>query len=176
MIIAVVGPDATGKSTLARSIANGLGLPVLPSLREELLAGSGYHTVFEWDSATRGLDGVVTTQAAREAALTDAVVDGGVLELLALLQRWAWNRLSPVRFERLRGAAAGAAVRYQRVVVLPPRIVAAAAPGRFRCEENNQQVARLLDAFIAETSLPLLRISDVDEDGRAAEALAGLRR
>ena len=170
MIIAIVGGEGTGKSTLARQLGEAMSLPVLAPLKEGLLAESGYHTLFEWDAATHELEGLVARQAEREATLENCIVDGGVIELYCLVQRWVWHRLSPARFERTRDAAVRAAARYDRVLVTPPRVVAGPAPGRFRSEPHNRQVKRLIDAFLGETATKHSSIADVATDARLAEA------
>ena len=172
MIIAIVGGEGTGKTTLARGLGEALGLPVLAPMKDRLVAESGYHTLFEWDAATRGLEGLVASQVERESALTACVVDGGAIELFCVVQRWAWHRLSPAASERARDLSAHAAKRYRRVLVMPPRIVAGPAQGRFRSLPHNLQLTRLVDAFAREEALPCAHVDDAPVEARLAQALA----
>lgn len=172
MIIAVVGGEGTGKTTLARRLGEALELPVLEPMKDRLLAESGYHTLFEWDAATRGLEGLVASQAEREAGLAACVVDGGAIEIFCLVQRWAWHRLSPAASEQVRDLAARAARRYQRVLVMPPRVVGGPAPGRFRSLPHNLQITRLVDAFAREEALPHAHVEDAPAEARLAQVLA----
>lgn len=175
MKVAIAGGDATGKTTLARALAAELGVSVLDPLKLELLANSGYHTIFEWDAATNGLPGAIAAQAAREHAATDVVIDGCTSELVALVQRWAWARLSPRSWERLRQAAVDAARGYDRLIIVPPTVVAGPAAGRFRSLEHNTQLRRLLVAFANEIAVPVTLLEDGDEKTRLARVMADLR-
>jgi hypothetical protein len=175
VIIAVVGGEGTGKTSLSQALGEALGLPVLDPLKARLLAGAGYATLFEWDAATRGLPGLVEAQAEREAGLAGAVVDGGVVDLYCLVQRWAWHRLSPTRAERLRETAARAAARYDRALIMPPRVVAGPAPDRFRSAEHNAQLTRLAAAFAREAALAHRHIDDGSPAARLAQALGAER-
>jgi len=172
LIISIVGGEGTGKTLLARRLGEALGLQVLEPMKDRLLAESGYHTLFEWDAATGGLERLVSAQVERETALASGIIDGGAVELFCLVQRWAWHRLSPNRSERMRDLASAAARRYQRVLVMPPRIVGGPAPGRFRSLPHNVQLTRLIDAFAREEALPLEHVDDGPADARVAQGLA----
>jgi nicotinamide riboside kinase len=175
--IAVVGPEATGKSVLAAAIGDALQLPVLGSLREPLLQKSGYHTLFEWVAAGNAWTTLLEKQAAREAAFSDGIVDTGVIDLYCWLQRWGWNSVSPDAFERLRDVVLTRARTYDRIVVTPSRVVAGPQGPRFRSQSYNDQVARLLSAFVEEASLKnaVTRIDDAGSPQRIEQALRLLR-
>jgi nicotinamide riboside kinase len=173
--VAIAGGDGTGKTTLARALAAELAVPVLDPLKLELLADSGYHTIFEWDAATNRLPDAIAAQAEREHATNDVVIDGCTCELLALVQRWAWARVSPKHWERLRQVAVDASRRYDRLIILPATVVGGPASGRFRSPEHNMQLRRLLVAFASEVAVPVTLLEDGDEKARIARVLADLR-
>ena len=177
MKIAVVGSEGTGRTLLATGISEALNLPLLPSLRESLLQKSGYHTLFEWVAAGHHWSELLVEQAAREAKLDVGIVDNGVLDLCCAVQRWGWSELSPDRFEALRKTVIERARSYDHIFVTPSRIVAGHLGARFRSQSHNLQIARLLDALLAEAGLAQRAHNIVDGtiEQRLDQALAALR-
>lgn len=154
MKIAVAGGEGTGRTTVAEALSRTLGLPLIPNPRDAIVKGSGYHTLFEWQASTGGLERLVERQVARELECSDAVVDSGALDLWCFFQRWAWNAVSPERAEGLRERILQAANQYSHVLVTAPRLVAGSAPGRFCNRLNIVQSHRLLEALLAELPQP----------------------
>jgi hypothetical protein len=152
MKIAIIGGESTGKSTLAKALAEARKLTVLDPVKPELLKKSGYHTLFEWAAATKGWVTLVETQLEREQAAT-GIIDDGVLQLFCTVQRWGWNTISPDRVEGLRTRVVAAAATYDAVILTPPALVGGPAPGRFRNAAHNLQLGRLLSAFASELAL-----------------------
>jgi hypothetical protein len=150
MKIAVVGAEGSGKSTVAKAVAEAARLTLLPSPRDATLAGSGYHTLYEWVRATDRFGELLERQVADEARLASGVIDNGAVDLWAFFQRWEWNRWSPERAERLRELTAAATATYTHVLVTAPRVVAGYAPARFRNALNAAQGHRLVTAFLSE--------------------------
>lgn len=175
MKIAIVGGDGTGKTTLASALGAALSLPVVAPLKHALLEASGFHTLWEWDAATTGFPELVERSATHEAGHPAAIVDGGLFEAYALLQRWAWHRLSPERSEALRDRILVAARTYTHVIVLPPRIVAGFGPGRFCNEPHNRQLGRLITAFATEAGVRSSTLDDGDAAARLSAAIAATR-
>jgi hypothetical protein len=178
MKVAIVGAEATGRTTLARAAYAVVGGALLPSLRDALLPASGYHTLFEWTAAIGGWAPLVERQLERESEVgADGVIDSAALDLYCLTERWGAGALSPERLEALREAVVAAAANYDRIVITPQRLVAPPAPGRFRNLLHNRQLARQLSALVRESSLAtrVIAILDEDEAGRVAMLTAALR-
>ena len=172
MIIAVVGGEGTGKTSVAMALVESTRARLLEPLKAQVLAESGYHTIFEWEAATGGLPALLERQAQREAELASGVIDGGVVELYVFAQRWAWNKLSPSRWAELRGIALTAARRYDRLVIAPARIVAGPAPGRFRNADHNAQLLQLIEMFARDLPGRVTLLPDAALDARIAAARA----
>jgi hypothetical protein len=178
--VAIVGGESTGKSTLAQGLSERLRLQVLPPLRREILEESGYHTFFEWATATKGWVTLIERQLEREETKTDIVVDDGVLQLYCFVQRWGWNTISPDRWEALRARVVSRVSSYEHVILMPATLLGGPAPGRFRSDSQNIQLTRLLNASMTELELRgrVLAIRALDPLDRLDEALAftaGLR-
>jgi hypothetical protein len=178
VIVAVVGAEASGKTTVAEALAKELAIPLLAGGKLEALARSGYHTLYEWSAATRGLPELLRQQARREREASSAVIDDGALDLLCTIERWDWNRLSPDAFEELRETAVAAARRYDHVLVTAPRIVAGHASHRFRNRAHALQTHRLLVAALGEIGLGerVHLLAEADAAATVAAALAAVRR
>jgi hypothetical protein len=153
MKIAIAGPEATGRTSLAEALAARLSLPLLEDPRLPLLARTGYQTIFEWDAATLGWPALVREQAARERTVDSGIIDAGVMDLFCGVQRWVWNRLSPETVEQLRTVVAGAVTSYTHIIVMPAVMVAPAAAHRFRSQPHTLQIDRLLQALVNELAL-----------------------
>jgi hypothetical protein len=150
--IAVVGPEATGKTTLARALGERLGLAVLDDPRPELLARSGFHTLYEAARHRPIWRELLERQTEREARAGDAVVvDTPLLDCWVLWQRWGWCSATPAASERLYAAVVAAAGRYSDVVVMPSQQIAAGGH-RFVDAENAAQIARLTRAAVDEVA------------------------
>lgn len=168
MTIAIIGGESTGKTTLATSLGQAFGKRVLAPLKPELLASSGYHTIFEWAQATNGWTKLLERQLERETGFE--IVDDGLLQQYATVQRWGWNTIAPDRFEALRARIVSAG-KYEVAIMLPPRLVGSFAPGRFRSATHNEQLTRLLRAAASEFGVRLVELAP----GDAAQHLAAAR-
>jgi hypothetical protein len=151
--IAVVGPEATGKTSLSEGLARALGLPLLADPRPALLASTGCHTLFEaarfrpiWRELLEG-------QLGREASAGDAVIDTGALDCWVLWQRWGWAGAPPATTERLRAAAFDLARGYSHVIVMPARQLSEFRGHRFLDTDYATQMGRLTQAALAEAGL-----------------------
>lgn len=151
--IAIIGGESTGKTTLATDLARRLHLDVLAPLKPSVLAESGYHTIFEWAGATNGWASLLERQVERERSTAASVIDEPALQVLAVVARWGWNHIAPDRFELLRAGALRAASSYDHIVLTPARLAGGPAPGRFRNQAHNEQLTRLLEAFVREAGL-----------------------
>jgi hypothetical protein len=182
MKIAVAGADGSGKTVLATALAERLRLPLLPNSRDSLLADTGHPTLFEWLKAGGDPTAALMDQVQRERETKDGVIDHGALDQLCFLQRWAWNRIAPDRFERLHTMVADTVASYTHVVVTAPHIVAPFAPWRFRSPPGAKQHHRLLlamltlrgDSGLARDDLVIL-LPEGDADTMLDHALARLR-
>ena len=176
-LVAVVGPEATGKSTLARALADALGLAVLADSRLTVLKRTGYHTLYEAARARPVWRELLEEQLAREAAAAEAVIDTPVLDCWVLWQRWGWCSATPATTERLYAAVGAAAARYSHVVVMPGRQVGSGAGYRFVDPDHAAQVSRLTRAAVAELAggAPALYLEPGDASALFASAAAFVR-
>lgn len=148
--IAVVGPEAAGKTSLAQALAEQLGVPLLDDPRVTFLAQTGYHTLYEAARARPVWRDLLEHQLAREAGPEAAILDTPALDCWVLWQRWGWCAASPAVTDRLYASVSAAARRYTHIVLMPDRQVASGGGNRFVDAENAAQVARLTRAAVDE--------------------------
>jgi len=152
--IVICGAEATGKTSLAMAVATKLGYSVLEDPRSEALARHGYMTLYEAAKHVEGVwEGLIRAQLEREQAVSDTVIDTGLLDLWALFVRWGWNQASPETIEELASRSFEIVSRLNHVVVLPPIQVAGFAGHRFTSSANAGHVDRVIRHLIDEWGL-----------------------
>lgn len=143
MKIAICGPEATGKTTLANGLAERLGLEVLADIRGAGADFRGYHTAYECAKVFPYWRELVERQLEREEELEHGVIDVCVLDAWVLFVRWGWNRETPEAVESLARRVQTAVNRYTRLVVMPDQQVAPFMPHRFLNAANAGQIRAL---------------------------------
>ncbi|HEX6511337.1 MAG TPA: AAA family ATPase [Chloroflexota bacterium] len=148
--IALAGPEATGKTTLAHMLAERLGLPVLDDPRPGFLAETRCHTLFEAAQYRPVWRELLERQLEREAAPGAAILDTCVLDYWVLWQRWGWCGASPDVSERLYEGVLRACAQLSHVVLMPPAQVQEFQGYRFLNDAYARQVARLTRGLLSE--------------------------
>lgn len=151
MKIAICGPEATGKSTLAAALAERLGLPLVADPRVELLRSSTYDTLFEaarlqprlWEDLVRG-------QARLEAGIESGVFDGGAIDAFSLWVRWGWNSASPETTEELTRLVSEAVSEYSHILIMPAVQVAPFKGHRFFSQLNADHMLAMVRGMLTQ--------------------------
>ncbi len=177
MKIAIVGPEATGRTVLAKGLAAELGLPLIGDSRDDLLRDSGYPTLFEWGKATGEWQAWLASHASAESKATSGVVDAGSIDVFAQIFRWASDGISPDRLDQLEQHTRRATASYSHVVLTAPVIVAPHAPSRFRSANNARQMHQLLRGLIADfaSRARVLELEPAEELTSRARSVAFVR-
>jgi nicotinamide riboside kinase len=174
--IALAGPEATGKTTLAQALASSLGHEVLSDPRPDVLRASGCHTLFEADRLQPVWRQLLERQIEREATLSGpAVLDTCALDYWVLWQRWSWCATSPAEVEDLFQQTLQASSRYGLVLQMPSTQVSAPAGHRFIHPAYAAQISRLLVSVVSELT-PAIPIVPVPAAAREVQLELTLAR
>lgn len=152
--IAVAGPEATGKTTLARGLAVALGVTIVDDVRRDVLARSRCHTLFEVARLRPVWHELLETQLGREESETGSVViDTCALDYWALFVRWGWCDATPSTAEELRDRMIVVASRYTHIFLMPEHQLPEFRGHRFLDRDHARQTRRVIEGFLAGTGL-----------------------
>lgn len=141
-LVAVVGPESTGKTTLARGLAAAFGVPWLPEFAREYLERRQARTGSP-DYVERDLEVIAREHVRRERRFAAAATAGGVLDTdLAVMIVW-WN-------EKYGGAPSWV---HDALARQAPRLYLVCRPDlEWRPDplrESRHDLERLFDAYLA---------------------------
>lgn len=175
--IAIAGPEATGKSSLARLLSQQLQLPLIEDPRSAFLESARCDTLFEAGRYRPVWLELLDLQLEREATNDEpAVLDTCAIDYWTHWQRWGWCGATVRLSERMYKRTAEAANRYLCIVIMPPRQLAPPRGSRFLNAEYAQQISRLTRAFVREAGCTdrCIELADVNPHDYATAVLAGI--
>lgn len=173
MKIALCGPEAAGKTTLATGLSERLGLPLIEDPRTRHL--HGYATLYEAAKARPTWLELIADQVEREQATEMGVIDFCALDAWTLYMRWGWNHVAPYRVDLLEARCKAAALQVRHLIVMPEVQVAPFASQRFLNASHAKRMHQLVRLQALDWQLPsVIRLEAGDERRLLEQALQGL--